>query len=45
MKTASQSRPNEQRKIDKLLARLAEIRPISAKPAPIANGIKVLKTA
>jgi len=30
--------PHEQRKIEKLLLKLAKLKPISAKPAPIVNG-------
>jgi hypothetical protein len=33
----SLGRPNEQRKIEKLLVKLAKIKAISAKPVPIAN--------
>ena len=33
--------PIEQRKIEKLLLRLAKIKPTSGKPAPIAKGANV----
>jgi hypothetical protein len=45
MRTTSHSRPYEERKIEKLLVKLAKVKPISAQPAPIANGVRVLKTA
>ena len=45
MTLTSPSRPNEQRRIEKLLAKLALVKPISAKPAPIASGIAIVKTA
>jgi hypothetical protein len=37
MTIMSLGRPNEQRKIEKLLVKLAKIKAISAKPVPIAN--------
>jgi hypothetical protein len=37
MTIMSLGRPNEQRKIEKLLVKLAKIKATSAKPAPIAN--------
>jgi hypothetical protein len=45
MKSTSHSRPNEQRKVENLLVKLAKVKPISAKPAPISNGTRLLKTA
>jgi hypothetical protein len=46
MKRTSPPRPNEQRKIEKLLLQLAKVQPISAKAAPIANGVRgILKSA
>jgi hypothetical protein len=45
MKNTSPSRPNEERKIERLLVKLAKTKPISAKPAPISNGTRLLKTA
>jgi hypothetical protein len=39
------SRPNEQRKVERLLAKLAKVKPITGGPAPIASGVKVLKSA
>jgi hypothetical protein len=45
MKSTSPARPNEQRKVEKLLAKLAKVQPISAKPAPISSGRMLLKTA
>jgi hypothetical protein len=38
MKLTSLPRPNEQRKVEKLLVKLAQVKPISAKPAPISTG-------
>ena len=38
MKITSLSRPNEQRKVENLLLKLAKIRPVSAKPVPILGG-------
>lgn len=38
MKITSLSRPNEQRKVENLLVKLATIKPVSAKPAPILEG-------
>jgi hypothetical protein len=43
MKTPKIVRPAEQRRIEKLLLKLAKIKPISAKPAPIATGASTLK--
>jgi hypothetical protein len=40
-----QHQPHEQRKIEQLLARLAKMQPTSSKPAPIAVGVRVIKTA
>ena len=37
--------PNEQRKVEKLLIRLAKLKPVSAQPGPIAKGNAVLNTA
>jgi hypothetical protein len=45
MKTSPTPRLAEQRKIEKLLLKLAKVRPISAKPAPIADGKIALKSA
>jgi hypothetical protein len=44
--TMSTSRPrlHEQRKIEKLLLKLAKLKPISAKPAPIMAGSSSMKT-
>ena len=36
---------HEQKKIEKLLLKLAKIKPISAKPAPIADGQLTRRTA
>jgi hypothetical protein len=36
---------HEQKKIEKLLLKLAKIKPISAKPAPIADGHFTRRTA
>lgn len=38
-------RPNEQRKVEKLLLRLAQIQPISGKAAPISFGKSALEAA
>jgi len=47
MKMPGTSRPvsHEQKKIEKLLLKLAKIKPISAKPAPIAGGQITRRTA
>jgi hypothetical protein len=37
MRTTSRPRPNEQRKIEKLLVKLAKLKSVSTPPAPIAN--------
>jgi hypothetical protein len=45
MKPIPISRPNEQRKVEELLIRLAKIKtPISGKAAPIASGKSLLGT-
>jgi hypothetical protein len=38
MNITSLSRPNEQRKVENLLVKLAKIKPVSTKPAPILGG-------
>jgi hypothetical protein len=45
MTTTSLPQSHEQRKIDKLLLKLAKMKPKHGKPAPIASGINTLKTA
>jgi hypothetical protein len=47
MNMPATSRPvsHEQKKIEKLLLKLAKIKPISAKPAPIADGQFTRRTA
>jgi hypothetical protein len=45
MKLTSLPQPHEQRKIEKLLARLAKTKPISAGPAPIMSGVTAPRTA
>ena len=45
MRVIGLPRPNEQRKIEKLLVKLAKIKPISAIPAPIANRSIAARTA
>jgi hypothetical protein len=45
MRTTSRPRPNEQRKIEKLLVKLAKLKAVSAQPASIAKGVSALKTA
>lgn len=39
------ARPAEQRKIERLLIKLAKVKPVGARPAPIAKGETALKTA
>ena len=43
--SSGQHVPIEQRKIEKLLVRLAKMKPTSGKPAPIAKGANVLPEA
>jgi hypothetical protein len=43
--STAQHVPIEQRKIEKLLLRLAKMKPTSGKPAPIAKGANVLTEA
>lgn len=38
MTQTSLPQPHEQRKVEVLLMKLAKIKPVSAKPAPITNG-------
>jgi hypothetical protein len=38
-------RPGEQKKIEKLLLKLAKVKPISAKPAPIMRDLSTRKSA
>ena len=46
MKITSLSRPNEQRKVERLLMKLAKIRPVSSKPPILAsNGNSALRSA
>jgi hypothetical protein len=45
MTKASLFTSHEQRKIEKLLLKLAKLKPISAKPAPIMNGSSSTKAA
>ena len=45
MKITSLPRPNEQRKIEKLLVKLAKIKSVSAKPAPTNNGKNLPQSA
>lgn len=45
MKIASLSRPGEQRKVEKLLVKLATMKSSLAKPAPMSSGKNVLETA
>jgi hypothetical protein len=40
MKTTSAARPNEQRKVQQLLAKLAKIKPISTKPAAADGSLR-----
>jgi hypothetical protein len=45
MKIASLSRPNEESKVEHLLVKLAKLKPVSAKPAPILGGKSALRSA
>jgi hypothetical protein len=45
MKITSRPRPNEQRKIEKLLVKLAKIKSVSAKPAPMNSGKSLPQSA
>jgi hypothetical protein len=45
MKITSRPRPNEQRKIEKLLVKLAKIKSVSAKPAPMNSGKRLPQSA
>src|SRR6202021_1316274 len=45
MKITSLPRPNEQRKIEKLLVKLAKIKSVSAKPAPTNSGKNLPQSA
>jgi hypothetical protein len=45
MKIASLPRPNEQRKIEKLLVKLARMKSVAAKPAPTNNGKNLPQSA
>jgi hypothetical protein len=45
MTVTSLCRPNEQRKVENLLAKLAKIKPMTAKPAPILSGKNALRSA
>ena len=45
MRATSHPVSHEQKKIEKLLLKLAKIKPISAKPAPIADGQVTRRTA
>ena len=45
MTLTSLRQPHEQRRVEELLVKLAKIKPISARPAPIMSGLNVRKTA
>jgi hypothetical protein len=45
MKITSLPRPNEQRKIEKLLVKLAKIKSVSAKPGPTNSGKNLPQSA
>ena len=45
MKITSLSRPNEQRKVENLLVKLATLKPVSAKVIPMVNRTSVLRSA
>jgi len=45
MKRNIPSQPHEQKKIEKLLMKLAKVKPISAQPAPITQGKSALRIA
>jgi hypothetical protein len=37
--------PHEQRKVEELLVKLSQVKPISAKPAPIVQGMSAIRAA
>jgi hypothetical protein len=37
--------PHEQRKVEALLVKLSQVKPISAKPAPIVQGMSAIRAA
>jgi hypothetical protein len=43
MTPTSQPQLHEQRKIEQLLAKLSKMKPISAKPAPIIQGMSAIR--
>jgi hypothetical protein len=45
MKITKPSRPAEQRKVEKLLAKLKKLKPIAAKPAQVLNETRILRSA
>ena len=45
MKQIRLPQPHEQRRVDELLVKLAKIQPISTKPASIAFGVYVSRSA
>lgn len=45
MKITSLCRPNEQRKVENLLAKLAKLKPVCAKPTPILSEKNALRSA
>jgi len=45
MKITSLSRPNEQRKVENLLVKLATLKPVSAKAIPMVDRNSVLRSA
>jgi hypothetical protein len=45
MNSSLPAQTHEQRKIERLLIKLAKMKPIDAKPAPIAEGVTLLKSA
>jgi hypothetical protein len=43
MTHTSLPQPHEQRKVEKLLLKLSKVKPISAKPAPIVQGMSAIR--
>jgi hypothetical protein len=45
MTQTSLPQPHEQRKVEKLLVKLSKVKPVSAKPAPIVQGMPAIRAA
>jgi hypothetical protein len=45
MTQTSLPQPHEQRKVEELLVKLSKMKPISAKPAPIVQGMSEIRAA